>query len=202
MSDILIIAIISIIATSLIIFIEYKKAMKNENDYLIPYNKKCQELKKENLSHREYRKQCLEILKDPNEANEALQKLKNMYTSIQQNDNIVKKRCIENRKYAYKYDQCILEIFTPVINKKENRRATCGYLPYSTIINALCQKQNISKDEATNIFSEWYNHDMVRRKYNNPEYITLGATLVFFGDIISIKDLTLDKWAFYNKLNQ
>ena len=58
MSDFLIIGIITVSSFLIIMFIEYKKAMKamNSKDYLIRYSDKCQELKKENLSAKEYKK--------------------------------------------------------------------------------------------------------------------------------------------------
>lgn len=184
-----ILAIISVIGYLILQFADRKEYEDKEKNKLMANNKKCREIRRENLNamdegkpyltERELDKILNEVINDPDEKRIAYEKI---------NEDAVReeRRDIENRnmrKIGYKYEIEIFEIFyiDPVLSEDQ-------------LLLRIGEKFSLNETRSKELFVVWSNNRLIREIYDEPNHWQVGHILTF--DIYSLDetDLTWQKW--------
>lgn len=181
--------IIAIVGGVIFHFMTKKEMSETEYRRLVKNNDKCQELiRKHNnavaegrsvLSNTEFQKQLQKILKDPNERQQALDKIEQREKEKAELELDRRNR----RKIGYKYETEIFEIFD--IERELNHEA---------LIEKIKFKFNTNDNQALKLLRIWYDNGLVSKCNWATKKWEIGYVLT--SDIYKIddNDLTRDTW--------
>lgn len=161
----------------------------NQIDKLIEHNDKCQDLIRERnrlvmsnkptITHIELKKKLHEILNDPKEKQQSLQKIKSKKEFHEELNQINRNR----RKCGYKYEIEIFEIFNT------NRE-----ISFQDLISSIEFKFNVNNFQANELFDIWNENKLIEICQWNKNNWQVGKTLTCEFSNIDQTDLTRDKW--------
>lgn len=173
----------------LLLYVSNKKKLDDEKDKLIANNDKCQALinrynnsvidEKPIMTYSELKKKLHQILKDPDEVQEALERIKWKEKLDEEYEQMRRER----RKVGYKYEIEIFEIFDT------NRE-----LSELELISRIESKFNINTLGAAELLKLWSANKLVMLCSRETKYWKIGYTLTLESSNIDKTDLTRAKW--------
>lgn len=193
-----ILAVIGLITILVILFFSYlnnidrKKEEEKDNYDLAKYSDKCRNIEKNASSVDEVHKQIRKVLSDPKERLEAETRRRQYQKELDDLNEERHKEYVIKRTYSYKYESDVFDIFS-----KTFRAVTKShYMPYEYLTkeNIIAEIQiRFGKEyvEALDLYDEWIENELIH-EFN--EKISLGRTLLRKANIISSKDMNMDKW--------
>ena len=119
------------------------------------------------------------------------------------------RECAKKRTYAYDYEELIFKIFSKYCYYDRNKGY---YLNYNfngiygiNLINEIEKEYHIETSKAATIFQEWITHQLIDKCDFKTSDIydtryTIGKTLTHYWDIVTPKDMCLNKWAYKQKI--
>lgn len=177
-----VLAIVGIIGYLYLKNLDNKSIRKKENRLLINYSDKCKELSNncDNLSEYEFDKKLDKILNTSGEREAAIEKKKIAEIKSSRYNEQEIQRQKESRKFGYKYETDIFEIFDIDV--------------YLTKIDFLLKMQkhyNIDSTKADNLLKLWKKNSLI---YDSKDVITVGLILTSDCFALTDSDLTREKW--------
>lgn len=193
-----ILAAIGLITTLAILFFSYlnsidrKKEEKKDNYDLAKYSEKCRNIEKNASSVDEVHKQIAKVLSDPKERLEAETRRRQCQEELNDLDEEIHKRYVIKRTYSYKYENDIFDIFSKTFKvTTKSHYQPYKYLVKEDIVTEIQNRYGKEYTAALNLYNEWIENELIH-EFN--EEISLGRTLQRKANIISSKDMNMDKW--------
>lgn len=172
----------------LLLYHDRKTKITKENHELINYNEKAKELKKrfertQGSTMYNFEKELNRLFKDEKERNAAIQKREQSLKEDAEFKEKVRLKDAENRKFGYKYDEAIFEIFdTSIMLKKED------------IIWSIQDYYSTNEEDADIILKSWLSNSLISERYDKKGFYTISRILEYDHLKILESDLTRDKW--------
>lgn len=166
-----------------------RERIDHEKSELIANNDHCQDLiNKFNhsvisgnpiMTNRELKKKLYQILSDPNEEHEALERIKR---KKKYEEELHQEKRLK-RKVGYKYEIEIFEIFD--VNYEKSKK---------DLLTAIKTKYNLDTVQANELYKLWDSNDLIELCPWNSHNCIIGQTLTTNALIIDNTDLTREKW--------
>jgi len=123
------------------------------------------------------------IFSDPVKRNTAIAKMKEKELIYKQDKERFRHEQAESRKFGYKYEDMIFDIF-------DNYRK----LLKKDIIWCMENYYSFNKLEAENIFNSWLKHQLIKKDYINDGFFEIGVILNLNSFKLTQNDITRDEW--------
>lgn len=172
----------------LLLYHDKKTKITKENHELIDYSEKAKNLKRkfENThgsTMYNFEKELNRLFKDEKERNSALQKREVALKREAKHKEEVILKDAEKRRFGYKYEDAIFEIFDAyTMLKKED------------VIWSIQDYYSINEHDAEVIFESWVSNWLITKMSKMDGFYTIGDTLEDDYFKILESDLTRDKW--------
>lgn len=193
-----ILAAIGLITILVIFFFSYlnsidrKKEDEKDNYDLAKYSDKCRNIEKNASSVDEVHKQIKKVLSDPKERLEAETRRKQYQKELNGLDEEIHKRYVIKRIYSYKYENDIFDIFSKTFKiTAKSHYLQYKYLVKENIVAEIQKRYGKEYAAALDLYNEWIENELIH-EFNGE--ISLGRTLLRKANIISSKDMNMDKW--------
>ena len=147
--------------------IDRKKEEEKDNYDLAKYSDKCENIEKNASSVDEVHKQIRQVLSDPKERLEAETRRRQYQKELDDLNEERHKEYVIKRTYSYRY------------------------LVKEDIVTEIQKRYGKEYIAALDLYNEWIENELIR-EFNGE--ISLGATLQRKANIISSKDMNMDKW--------
>lgn len=172
--------------------IDRKKEEEKDNYDLAKHSDKCRNIEKSASSVDEVHKQIRKVLSDPKERLEAETRRKQYQKKLDDLNEEIHKEYVIKRTYSYKYESDVFDIFSRTFKVV----AVSHYRPYrylvkEDIVTEIQKRYGKEYIAALDLYNEWIENELIR-EFNGE--ISLGATLQHKANIISSKDMNMDKW--------
>ncbi|SDI98466.1 hypothetical protein [Bacteroides ovatus] len=156
------------------------------------YSDKCENIEKNASSVDKVHKQIRKVLSDPKERLEAETRRKQYQKKLDDLNEEIYKEYVIKRTYSYKYESDVFDIFSRTFKVV----AVSHYRPYrylvkEDIVTEIQKRYGKEYIAALDLYNEWIENELIR-EFNGE--ISLGATLQHKANIISSKDMNMDKW--------
>ena len=172
--------------------IDKKREEEKDNYDLAKYSDKCKNIEKNTSSVDEVHKQIRKVLSDPKERLEAETRRRQYQKELDDLSEERHKEYVIKRTYSYKYESDVFDIFSrtfKVVTVSHYR--PYRYLAKEDIITEIQNRYGKEYIVAIDLYNEWIENELIR-EFNGE--ISLGATLQRKANIISSKDMNMDKW--------
>ena len=172
--------------------IDKKREEEKDNYDLAKYSDKCKNIEKNTSSVDEVHKQIRKVLSDPKERLEAETRRRQYQKELDDLNEERHKEYVIKRTYSYKYESDVFDIFSrtfKVVTVSHYR--PYRYLAKEDIITEIQNRYGKEYIVAIDLYNEWIENELIR-EFNGE--ISLGATLQRKANIISSKDMNMDKW--------
>ena len=172
--------------------IDKKREEEKDNYDLAKYSDKCENIEKNASSVDEVHKQIRKVLSDPKERLEAETRRRQYQKELDDLSEERHKEYVIKRTYSYKYESDVFDIFSrtfKVVTVSHYR--PYRYLAKEDIITEIQNRYGKEYIVAIDLYNEWIENELIR-EFNGE--ISLGATLQRKANIISSKDMNMDKW--------
>ena len=172
--------------------IDRKKEEEKDNYDLAKYSDKCENIEKNASSVDEVHKQIRQVLSDPKERLEAETRRRQYQKELDDLNEERHKEYVIKRTYSYKYESDVFDIFSrtfKVVTVSHSR--PYRYLVKEDIVTEIQKRYGKEYIAALDLYNEWIENELIR-EFNGE--ISLGATLQRKANIISSKDMNMDKW--------
>lgn len=172
--------------------IDRKKEEEKDNYDLAKYSDKCENIEKNASSVDEVHKQIRQVLSDPKERLETETRRRQYQKELDDLNEERHKEYVIKRTYSYKYESDVFDIFSrtfKVVTVSHYR--PYRYLVKEDIVTEIQKRYGKEYIAALDLYNEWIENELIR-EFNGE--ISLGATLQRKANIISSKDMNMDKW--------
>ena len=172
--------------------IDRKKEEEKDNYDLAKYSDKCENIEKNASSVDEVHKQIRQVLSDHKERLEAETRRRQYQKELDDLNEERHKEYVIKRTYSYKYESDVFDIFSrtfKVVTVSHYR--PYRYLVKEDIVTEIQKRYGKEYIAALDLYNEWIENELIR-EFNGE--ISLGATLQRKANIISSKDMNMDKW--------
>ena len=172
--------------------IDRKKEEEKDNYDLAKYSDKCENIEKNASSVDEVHKQIRQVLSDPKERLEVETRRRQYQKELDDLNEERHKEYVIKRTYSYKYESDVFDIFSrtfKVVTVSHYR--PYRYLVKEDIVTEIQKRYGKEYIAALDLYNEWIENELIR-EFNGE--ISLGATLQRKANIISSKDMNMDKW--------
>lgn len=133
--------------------------------------------------------------KDPKKLAEAEEKKKRRDESKRKWDMLVKKEKTIKRVYAYKYEDFVFSLFSPLasycsIGKEWFEPSTSNGLPENYVLHRMKELDSVN---TYGLYCEFLKNDLFYKDCKTKK-VGLGSVLSTYANIISEEDMNMDKW--------
>ena len=172
--------------------IDRKKEEEKDNYDLAKYSDKCKNIEKNTSSVDEVHKQIRKVLSDPKERLEAETRRRQYQKELDDLSEERHKEYVIKRTYSYKYESDVFDMFSGTFKAVTvSHYRPYRYLAKEDIITEIQNRYGKEYIVAIDLYNEWIENELIR-EFNGE--ISLGATLQRKANIISSKDMNMDKW--------
>ena len=172
--------------------IDKKKEEEKDNYDLAKYSDKCENIEKNASSVDEVHKQIRKVLSDPKERLEAETRRRQYQKELDDLSEERHKEYVIKRTYSYKYESDVFDMFSGTFKAVTvSHYRPYRYLAKEDIITEIQNRYGKEYIVAIDLYNEWIENELIR-EFNGE--VSLGATLQRKANIISSKDMNMDKW--------
>ena len=172
--------------------IDRKKEEEKDNYDLAKYSDKCENIEKNASSVDEVHKQIRKVLSDPKERLEAETRRRQYQKELDDLNEERHKEYVIKRTYSYKYESDVFDMFSGTFKAVTvSHYRPYRYLAKEDIITEIQNRYGKEYIVAIDLYNEWIENELIR-EFNGE--VSLGATLQRKANIISSKDMNMDKW--------
>lgn len=172
--------------------IDKKREEEKDNYDLAKYSDKCKNIEKNTSSVDEVHKQIRKVLSDPKERLEAETRRRQYQKELDDLSEERHKEYVIKRTYSYKYESDVFDMFSGTFKAVTvSHYRPYRYLAKEDIITEIQNRYGKEYIVAIDLYNEWIENELIR-EFNGE--ISLGATLQRKANIISSKDMNMDKW--------
>lgn len=181
--------VIAVLVCLIIYYAEWMQETDRKFKELCKYNDKCRKLTsdqfipKKKLEYSELKKRMKQILKDPEEVENALENI----AKEKENDQIIEQKKRDRRKIAYKYEEELFEIFG---NRHE--------ITVNELFEGIKSKFRLNQEETYELIN-YLNANRILS--SGTTIFTLGPALTYEALCIDENDMSFDKWLELQKNN-
>ena len=172
--------------------IDKKREEEKDNYDLAKYSDKCKNIEKNTSSVDEVHKQIRKVLSDPKERLEAETRRRQYQKELDDLSEERHKEYVLKRTYSYKYESDVFDMFSGTFKAVTvSHYRPYRYLAKEDIITEIQNRYGKEYIVAIDLYNEWIENELIR-EFNGE--VSLGATLQRKANIISSKDMNMDKW--------
>ncbi|SCI29033.1 hypothetical protein [uncultured Bacteroides sp.] len=172
--------------------IDKKREEEKDNYDLAKYSDKCKNIEKNTSSVDEVHKQIRKVLSDPKERLEAETRRRQYQKELDDLSEERHKEYVIKRTYSYKYESDVFDMFSGTFKAVTvSHYRPYRYLAKEDIITEIQNRYGKEYIVAIDLYNEWIENELIR-EFNGE--VSLGATLQRKANIISSKDMNMDKW--------
>ena len=172
--------------------IDKKREEEKDNYDLAKYSDKCKNIEKNTSSVDEVHKQIRKVLSDPKERLEAETRRRQYQKELDDLSEERHKEYVIKQTYSYKYESDVFDMFSGTFKAVTvSHYRPYRYLAKEDIITEIQNRYGKEYIVAIDLYNEWIENELIR-EFNGE--ISLGATLQRKANIISSKDMNMDKW--------
>ena len=172
--------------------IDKKREEEKDNYDLAKYSDKCENIEKNASSVDEVHKQIRKVLSDPKERLEAETRRRQYQKELDDLSEERHKEYVIKRTYSYKYESDVFDMFSGTFKAVTvSHYRPYRYLAKEDIITEIQNRYGKEYIVAIDLYNEWIENELIR-EFNGE--VSLGATLQRKANIISSKDMNMDKW--------